>query len=47
MGHYTFVSLGDYFESFADGLVKAGRFKNVSEVIRAGLLFTQRYFILL
>jgi antitoxin ParD1/3/4 len=37
MGRNTAISLGDHFESFADSLVKAGRFKNASEVIRAGL----------
>ncbi|MGU3373985.1 type II toxin-antitoxin system ParD family antitoxin [Chryseobacterium sp. M5A1_1a] len=37
MGHNTSVSLGDYFEDFVDGKVAQGRYKNVSEVIRAGL----------
>ena len=31
------VSLGDYFENFVDTKVTQGRFKNASEVIRAGL----------
>ncbi len=37
MGRNTSVSLGDYFESFVDSKISAGRFKNASEVIRAGL----------
>jgi len=37
MGRNTSVSLGDYFEKFVDGRISEGRFKNASEVIRAGL----------
>lgn len=37
MSKNTSISLGDYFEQFVDTQVKAGRYKNVSEVIRAGL----------
>lgn len=37
MGRNTSVSLGDYFEDFVDESVSKGRFKNASEVIRAGL----------
>lgn len=37
MGRNTSVSLGDYFERFVDTKVSEGRFKNASEVIRAGL----------
>jgi antitoxin ParD1/3/4 len=37
MGRNTSVSLGDYFENFVDKRVIEGRFKNASEVIRAGL----------
>ena len=37
MGRNTSVSLGDYFENFVDGIVSEGRYKNASEVIRAGL----------
>ncbi|MFL9835154.1 type II toxin-antitoxin system ParD family antitoxin [Chryseobacterium terrae] len=37
MGRNTSVSLGDYFEDFVDNKVSQGRFKNASEVIRAGL----------
>ena len=37
MGRNTSVSLGNYFESFVDDKVSEGRFKNASEVIRAGL----------
>lgn len=37
MGRNTSVSLGNYFESFVEGKISEGRFKNASEVIRAGL----------
>ena len=33
----TSVSLGDYFDQFVSSQIAAGRYKNVSEVIRAGL----------
>ena len=33
----TSISLGDYFDQFVQRQVAAGRYKNVSEVIRAGL----------
>ena len=33
----TSISLGDYFEHFVSSQVSVGRYKNVSEVIRAGL----------
>ncbi|HWJ28304.1 MAG TPA: type II toxin-antitoxin system ParD family antitoxin [Flavisolibacter sp.] len=37
MGKNTSVSLGDYFEDFVDNRIAEGRYKNASEVIRAGL----------
>jgi antitoxin ParD1/3/4 len=37
MGKNTSVSLGVHFESFVDSRIADGRFKNASEVIRAGL----------
>ncbi|MBL7726816.1 MAG: type II toxin-antitoxin system ParD family antitoxin [Dinghuibacter sp.] len=37
MGRNTSISLGDHFEDFVDKRVSDGRFKNASEVIRAGL----------
>jgi antitoxin ParD1/3/4 len=37
MGRNTSISLGDHFEDFVDSRVSAGRFKNASEVVRAGL----------
>ncbi len=37
MSKNTSVSLGDYFESFVERKIMQGRFKNASEVIRAGL----------
>ncbi len=33
----TSISLGDYFDQFVANQVTEGRYKNVSEVIRAGL----------
>ena len=33
----TSVSLGNYFDQFVQSRVSTGRYKNVSEVIRAGL----------
>lgn len=37
MGRNTSISLGHHFEDFIDDKVTTGRFKNASEVIRAGL----------
>lgn len=37
MSKNTSISLGNYFESFVQHSVSKGRFKNASEVIRAGL----------
>ena len=37
MGRNTSISLGNHFEDFVSNKVSAGRFKNASEVIRAGL----------
>jgi len=37
MSKNTSISLGEYFDQFVSGQVSAGRYKNVSEVIRAGL----------
>ncbi|MEA5406025.1 type II toxin-antitoxin system ParD family antitoxin [Arcicella sp. DC2W] len=37
MGRNTSVSLGNYFEDFVENKITEGRFKNASEVIRAGL----------
>ncbi|WP_213278584.1 type II toxin-antitoxin system ParD family antitoxin [Chryseobacterium indologenes] len=37
MGRNTSVSLGDYFEDFVDHKIAEGRYKNASEMIRAGL----------
>lgn len=33
----TSISLGNYYDQFVQDRIKEGRFKNVSEVIRAGL----------
>lgn len=37
MSKNTSISLGDYFDQFVSNQVKAGRYKNVSEVIRSAL----------
>lgn len=37
MNKNTSISLGNYFDEFVQSSVSEGRFKNVSEVIRAGL----------
>jgi antitoxin ParD1/3/4 len=37
MSKNTSISLGNYFDQFIQNRINEGRFKNVSEVIRAGL----------
>ncbi len=37
MNKNTSISLGSYFDKFVKNRVTEGRYKNVSEVIRAGL----------
>jgi antitoxin ParD1/3/4 len=37
MSKNTSITLGNYFDQFVHSKVSAGRYKNVSEVIRAGL----------
>lgn len=37
MSKNTSISLGNYFDQFVSSQVSIGRYKNVSEVIRAGL----------
>ena len=37
MGRNTSISLGNHFEEFVQYRIKEGRYKNASEVIRAGL----------
>lgn len=37
MGRNTSIAPGDHFEHFVDSKISDGRFKNASEVIRAGL----------
>lgn len=37
MNKNTSISLGEYFDSFVQNSIAKGRFKNASEVIRAGL----------
>ena len=37
MNKNTSISLGDHFDTFIQKSITEGRFKNVSEIIRAGL----------
>jgi len=37
MSKNTSITLGNYFDQFVSNQVSVGRYKNVSEVIRAGL----------
>lgn len=37
MSKNTSISLGDYFDNFVKHSISEGRFKNASEVVRAGL----------
>ena len=37
MSRNTSISIGDYFDKFIQNRISAGRFKNASEVVRAGL----------
>jgi len=37
MRRNTSVALGDYFEGFVENKISEGRYKNASEIIRAGL----------
>jgi antitoxin ParD1/3/4 len=37
MARNTSVAIGDHFEDFIDNKIASGRYKNASEVIRAGL----------
>jgi antitoxin ParD1/3/4 len=37
MGKNTSISLGNHFENFIENSLSEGRFKNASEVVRAGL----------
>ena len=37
MSKNTSISLGNYFDNFVEHSIAEGRFKNASEVVRAGL----------
>ena len=37
MSKNTSITLGNHFDDFVQGRISAGRYKNASEVIRAGL----------
>lgn len=37
MSKNTSITLGSYFDQFIQGVLRQGRYKNASEVVRAGL----------
>ena len=37
MSKNTSITLGDYFDDFVQSILKEGRYKNTSEIVRAGL----------
>ncbi len=37
----TSISLGSHFDDFIQGRISAGRYKNASKVVRAGLLLLE------
>ena len=37
MSKNTSITLGSYFDQFIQGILREGRYKNASEVVRAGL----------
>lgn len=37
MSKNTSITLGDYFDEFIQSVLKEGRYKNASEIVRAGL----------
>jgi antitoxin ParD1/3/4 len=42
MNKNTSISLGNYFDQFVQSSISDGRFKNVSEVIRAGIRLLEK-----
>jgi len=42
MSKNTSISLGNYFEDFVQQSISKGRYKNASEVIRAGLRLLEK-----
>ncbi|MBI3136489.1 MAG: type II toxin-antitoxin system ParD family antitoxin [Bacteroidetes bacterium] len=37
MSKNTSITLGDYFDEFIQSVLRQGRYKNASEIVRAGL----------
>jgi len=37
MSKNTSITLGDYFDEFIQSILREGRYKNTSEIVRAGL----------
>lgn len=42
MNRNTSISIGDYFDDFIKSSISAGRYNNVSEVVRAGLRLLEK-----
>lgn len=42
MSKNTSISLGDYFDQFIHNQIETGRYKNVSEVVRAALRLLEK-----
>lgn len=42
MNRNTSISIGDYFDAFIKSSISAGRYNNVSEVVRAGLRLLEK-----
>jgi len=42
MSKNTSITLGNYFDQFIQGILREGRYKNASEVVRAGLSFPEK-----
>ena len=42
MSKNTSISLGSYFDSFVQSSLETGRYKNASEIIRAGLRLLEK-----
>lgn len=41
MSNNTSISLGNYFDQFIHAQISTGKYKNVNEIIKAGLRFLE------